>query len=287
MLKHDTFDLLVHSTDELESLLGEPVAERRHVHSWPFSAVELLTTASGVRLIYKAQRTPTFEPDFYERVRSPLLPSYRLLSRDAVYSTMLFEFVDAPLLRDMQLSERELVGHGRAVVEAIGQIGEDVPVYIDISSFARWREFVDSTLGMLARLVADERLVLSVARRDVDDVAKWTESVHVRQLIDHTARLTHGDLNPGNVFVTSSGYQVIDWQRPQLAPAQVDLAALLERTPYLFRHVESAAIGVFYFLRLFWAVNAKANLLPEMQQLFDWWSSEAIGYIRRAFESSP
>src|SRR6266508_500862 len=28
MLKHDTFDLLVHSTDELESLLGEPLAER-------------------------------------------------------------------------------------------------------------------------------------------------------------------------------------------------------------------------------------------------------------------
>jgi hypothetical protein len=134
MLKHETFDLLVHSTDELEALLGELVAERRQLHSWPFSAVELLTTASGVRLIYKAQRTPTFEPDFYERVRSPLLPGYRLLRRDATYSTMVFEFVDAPLLRDMQLSEHELVGHGRAVVEAIGQIDEDVPVYIDISN---------------------------------------------------------------------------------------------------------------------------------------------------------
>jgi hypothetical protein len=267
-------------------LLGESLAERRHLHGWPFSAVELLTTASRVRWIYKAQRTPTFEPDFYQRVCSPLLPGYRLLSRDAVYSTMLFEFVDAPLLRDMQLSERELVGHGRAVVEAIGQIDADVPVYIDISSAARWREFVDATLGMLSRLVADERLVLSVARRDLDDVATWAESAQVRRLIDRTVRLTHGDLNGGNVFVTSSGYRVIDWQRPQLAPAEVDLATLLERTPYLFRHVQPAAIGVFYFLRLFWAVNAKANLLPEMRQLFDWWSSEAIGSIRRAWEAS-
>jgi hypothetical protein len=43
MLKHDMFDLLVHSTDELQVLLGESLAERRQLHGWPFSAVELLT----------------------------------------------------------------------------------------------------------------------------------------------------------------------------------------------------------------------------------------------------
>lgn len=286
MLKHDTFDLLVHTNDELEALLGEGLAERRPLHGWPFSAVELLTTASGARWVYKAQRTPTFEPDFYERVRSPLLVGYRILSRDAVYSTMLLAFVDAPLVRNMQCTEHEIAAHGRAVVEAIGQIGASVPVYIDVSSAGRWREFVDSTLDLLSRLVTDERLVLSVASRDVDDVARWAGSAEVRRLIDQTSQLTHGDLNPGNVFVTPGGYRVIDWQRPHLAPAQVDLAALLERTPYLFRHVEPAAVGVFYFLRLFWAVNAKAHLLPEMRHLFDWWSSEAIGYIRRAADLS-
>jgi hypothetical protein len=101
LLKHATLDLDLHTTAELEVLLGDPVAERLHLHSWPFSAVERLTTTSGRRWIYKTQRTPTFEPDFYERVRSPLLPGYRLLTRDDTHSTMLFEFVDAPLIRDM------------------------------------------------------------------------------------------------------------------------------------------------------------------------------------------
>jgi hypothetical protein len=33
-------------------------------------------------------------------------------------------------------------------------------------------------------------------------------------------------------------------------------------------------------------VNAKANLLPNAQGLFDRWSSDAIGFIRRAAEAS-
>ena len=282
MLKHDWFDLLVHSTEALESLLGEPLTERKEIHAWPLSVVELLTTASGFRWIYKSQHAPTYEPEFYERVRSPLLPDYRLLSRDSTYATILFSYVDAPCLRDMSLSEAELVHHGQAVVAAIGQIDEAAPVYIDISNQARWREFVDLTLGMLSELVNTEKMLLSVTEGDITDVAAWAESAAVYQLIDRTTRLTHGDLNPGNVFVTDNGYQVIDWQRPQLAPAQVDLATLLERTPALFRHVAPEAIGVFYFLRLFWAVNAKTNLLPATKHVFDQWSSEAIGYIRRA-----
>ena len=115
----------------------------------------------------------------------------------------------------------------------------------------------------------------------------WAADVSWHNDVEAAWKEAREQQRPLLVFVTTSGYKVIDWQRPQLAPAQVDLAALLERTPYLFRHVEPAAIGVFYFLRLFWAVNAKANLLPHMQHLFDWWSSEAIGYIRRASEASP
>ena len=153
---------------------------------------------------------------------------------------------------------------------------------LDIGDVARWRTFVHSTLATLSELVAQERLVLSVTRQDVEEVALWTESPQVHHLIATTSRLTHGDLNPGNVFVLEAGYRVIDWQRPQLAPAEVDLAALLEGTPALFRHVSPAAISVFYFLRLFWAVHAKANLLPGIPQLFDRWSSEALGFIRRA-----
>ena len=84
---------------------------------------------------------------------------------------------------------------------------------------------------------------------------------------------------------------MIDWQHPKLAPADVDLVALLEGaplkgTPNLFEHAPAAAIGVFYFLRLYWAVEAKMNLLPNVQGLFDRWSSDAISFIRRAAEAS-
>jgi hypothetical protein len=285
LLKHATFDLDLHTTPELEGLLGEAVAERQQIHGWPFSAVERLTTASGRRWIYKTQRTPTFEPDFYERVRSPLLPASRLLTRDETYSTMLFEFVDAPLVRDLELGDAELARHGRALVAAIGDIEADVPVYIDVSDMARWTAFVDATLAMLGELVTDGRLTLAVDS-DVGDVAAWAASDDVRNLIERTARLSHGDLNPGNVFVVGDGYKVIDWQRPQLAPADVDLVALLEGRPDIFRHAPAAAIGVFYLLRLYWAANAKANLLPNVQRLFDRWSSDAIGFIRRAAAAS-
>lgn len=286
MHEHPTLDLRVHSDEELAALLGEPLAERRHLHSWPFSMVEMLTMANGARWIYKAQRTPTFEPEFYERVRSPLLPDHRILSRDGVYATLLLEFLDAPLLRDLTLSEGELAAHGRRAVAAIGEVREEVPVYIDIGSVARWRDFVHSTLDLSSRLVKDGRLVLSVARPGFEDVARWAESAAVSRLIERTSRLTHGDLNAGNVFVRDNGYWIIDWQRPQIAPAEVDLAALLERKPSLFQHVAPPAVGVFYFLRLFWAVHAKANLLPELRNVFDWWSSEALGFIRQAGELS-
>jgi hypothetical protein len=284
MLKHATLDLLLHTTPELEGLLGEPLTERAHVRSWPLSAVERLTTASGVRWIYKAQRTPTCEPAFYERVRSPLLPGSRRLSDDGVYSTMLFEFIDAPLLRDLALPVAEQARHGRALMATIGEIGascSDPPVYLDISTVDLWRAFVDVTLSGLAELVGDGRLTLA-ADADTADVAAWSESAPVRRLIETTSRLTHGDLNPGNVFVVGDGYRIIDWQRTQLAPAQVDMVCLLEGAPDLFQHVSAPAIGVFYMLRLNWAVTAKRDLLPNIRGLFDRWSSEALAFIRQA-----
>lgn len=284
MRKHESFDVMVHSTEELEAILGEPVADRRLLHGWPFSAVERLTTTNGTRWIYKSQRILTVEPEFYARVHSPLLPEHRTLTDDGIYSTMLFEYIESPLLGDLRLSEAEKVKHGRRLIEAIGSISEEAPVYIDIGSTARWRDFVESTLGLLTQLIAEESLTLSVTDHDINLTARWAKSSPVHALINQTSRLTHGDLKPTNVFLEASRYRVIDWQRPQIAPAEVDLVGLMEREPYLFQHVSPATIGVFYFLRLYWAVNAKANLLPDLKGVFDWWSSEAITYIRRSME---
>jgi phosphotransferase family enzyme len=283
VFKHSHFDLMLHSTDELEAVLGERIAERRDVHGWPLSLVQRLTTASGARWIYKSQHAPTLEPDFYRLARSPVLTGSRVLSRDDVYAAMLFEFVDAPLLRDLQPSDADLVRHGRALMDEIGKIDRDAPAYIDIGAWPLWRDFVGSTLDVLEGLVATERLSLSLARPfDRGEIERWAGSGAVRRLIEQTSRLTHGDLKPDNVFVTPGGYKIIDWQRPQLAPAEVDLVSMLEGSSALFDHAPAPAVGVFYMLRLFWAVEAKANLLPGVDRLFDRWASEAIGFIGRA-----
>ena len=284
MIKHPHFDLDLHTTEELSALLGEPVTERAHLHSWPLSSVERLTTASGQRWVYKSQHAPTFEPEVYAAVRSPLLPGHRLLTRDAERATMLLEFIDAPVLRDLALPADELARHGRALVEAVGTIEADVPVYVDIASRARWAAFVDRVLAMLAALTADGRLTLSVDG-DVSDVAAWAASPEVLALIDTTSRLTHGDGNPGNAFLTADGYRIIDWQQPKLAPRDTDLVCLLEGYPTLFEHAPAPAIGVFYMLRLHWAVEAKTHLLPQITGVFDRWSSDALSFIRQAAAS--
>jgi hypothetical protein len=188
------------------------------------------------------------------------------------------------VIRDLAVDDAALARHGRAVVEAIGTIETDVPVYVDVSNWARWQTFVEQTLAMLAALVAEGRLTLTVGG-DTDDVAAWAASGEVRRLIETSSRLIHGDLNPGNVLVAADGYRVIDWQHPKLAPRDVDLATLLEGRPGIFEHVSAPAIGVFYTLRLFWAVEAKTHLLPGVDGLFDRWSSDAIAFIRRAAAS--
>src|SRR6266568_8072490 len=95
------------------------------------------------------------------------------------------------------------------------------------------------------------------------------------------------DLTADQIFVTGGGYRVIDWQRPVLGPPAVDLVALLvgavtDRGPARDprRHVDAAVVGVFWFLRLYWAVEAQFDLFPDFRgALFDQWSAEAITHI--------
>jgi aminoglycoside phosphotransferase (APT) family kinase protein len=73
----------------------------------------------------------------------------------------------------------------------------------------------------------------------------------------------HGDLKADQVFVTPFGYCVIDWQRPIVAPPEVDLVSLLvgqEVDPYEF--IDPQVVGIFWFLRLHWAVEAQYELFP-------------------------
>jgi hypothetical protein len=232
--------------------------------------VELLTTEAGTRLVYKVQREPTVEPEFFARAATSLLPQCTTLQRDAQQAALLFPFLEAPTLRDQPLDEPEFVAHGRAIVAQIGQIGGDLPVYADIGTAEAWRAFARQTLEMLAALV-HAGIFAQIDQGDIDRLARWARSSAVLGAVDGTSQLINGDLKAEHIFCTPGGYQIIDWQRPYRAPGEIDLALLLEsRQIAAQRYVAPAVIGLRWFLFLHWSVEAKTNLLPELQFLGDW-----------------
>ena len=281
MLTHPIFtDLLLHTDDELSRLLDSGVVERETIHAWPLSCVQRLRLADGRQVIYKSQLPPTVEPEFYERASSRLLPGYRLLGKLGACHIMAIAWIEAPLLSDVAHDETELVAHGRRVMEQIGAIGGDLPIYLDLRSVAAWSGLVEAVLGKLRTLVLDGRFGrtdLDAARR----VRAWATSGEVVRTVSERARLAHGDLLAEQVFVTADGYRVVDWQRPLLAPPAIDLVALLvSQGLEPRRHVAPAEVGIFWFLRLHWAVEAQHDLFPAFRgPLFDNWAAEAIGQI--------
>jgi hypothetical protein len=277
----------MHSDDELAERLGAGIAGRETIHEWPLSCVQRLLLADGRKLIYKSQLPPTVETEFYERASSLLLPGHRLLNRLGDCATMTLEWIDAPLLRDEARSDAELVDHGKQVVAQIGEIRGELPVYLDIGSVAAWSAVSEVALEKLRKLILDGRFG-STDLDAVERVRRWASSARVVETVTERPRVIHGDLTAEQVFVTADGYRVIDWQRPVLGPPEVDLVALLVGTiaspigqrlePR--RHIDATVVGIFWFLRLYWAVEAQFDLFPEFRgPLFDQWSKEAITQI--------
>jgi hypothetical protein len=287
MQTHPFFtNILMHSDDELSERLGVDLVERETIHEWPLSCVQRLLLADGARLIYKSQLPPTVEPQFYERASSPLLTGHQVLDKLGDCATMTFDWLDAPLLRDVAQSDAELVSHGKQVVERIGEIQGHLPAYLDIGSASAWSSVGETALENLRQLVQDGRFK-SMDRDVVDRVRAWASSATVMDAVTECPRLVHGDLTAAQIFVTGDGYRVIDWQRPVVGPPEVDLVALLvgavgDRGPTREprRYVDMAVVGVFWFLRLYWAVEAQFDLFPDFRGgLFDQWAKEAVTRI--------
>jgi phosphotransferase family enzyme len=288
MQAHPYFsNLLIHSDDELSEALGAVIAERETIHEWPLSWVQRLVLADGTRLIYKSQLPPTVEPEFYERASSPLLTGHRLLGKLGDCTTMTLDWIEAPLLRDVAPSETELIERGRQVVAQIGEIKGNLPVYLDIGSASAWSRAGEGMLEKLGQLVRDGRFP-STDLDAMERVRQWAASAPVVEKLTECPRVIHGDLTAEQVFVTGDGYRVIDWQRPVLALPEVDLVALLVGTVDTpadqrsdpRRHLDGTVIGIFWFLRLYWAVAAQYDLFPAFRgPLFDQWAAEAISHI--------
>jgi hypothetical protein len=260
--------------------LGSAIVERDTIHAWPLSCVQRLLVEDGTRLIYKSQLPPTVEPEFYARAVSPLLPRQRTLGALGRCVTMVVDWVDAPALRDVAHSEAEFVDHGRRVVARIGEIRGDLPVYQDIGSPRAWSTLAAGTLDNLRQLIVDGWFSLA-GLEQVERVQTWAANPTVVSQVSACARVVHGDLMAEQVFVTADGYRVVDWQRPVVAPPDVDLVTLLVGQGIdPWPHVSATTVRAFWFLRLHWAVEAQTHLFPDSPwPVFDEWSAEAIGHI--------
>jgi hypothetical protein len=283
VLTHPTFaGLALHSDEELGKLLGTAIIGRSTVREWPLSCVQRIDLENGQRIAYKSQRQPTVEPEFYAEADSPLLPAHRSLGTLGDCAVLALDWVDAPPLGDTVGDEDDLLTHGRRLVAAIGTIGGRPPHYLDIGSIPAWTAVVGTALDTLTALIAAGRFRLT----EPDMVARvraWAGTDRVHAAITANPRLVHGDLTAEQVLVTPDGYRVLDWQRPVLGPPEIDLVALLvSRRLRPRQHVDPTLVGVFWLLRLHWAVLAQSALLPEHPgPLFDQWAAQAVNRILR------
>jgi Phosphotransferase enzyme family len=272
-------NVVLHSDGELAELLGGRIDERETIHAWPLSCVQAVRMADGTRLVYKVQLPPTVEPEFYASASSSLLPGCRPLGPVGQGVALAIDWIDAPTLSQV-VRGGGVLGRGRDIVSEIAGIGGDLPSYLDIGSVATWAAVVDEVLSRREDLVAAGWFT----HRDRDAASRlrtWAESPAVLSAIGARSRVIHGDLTGNQVFVTDSGYRVIDWQRPVIAPAEADLVSLL-----VDQHVEprgvvdDAVVGVFWFLRLHWAVVAQDELFPDApRKLFNDWARESVDKI--------
>lgn len=272
--------ILLHSNEELNQLLGSTIRERQTIHQWPLSCVQRLCLEDGTRLIYKSQLPPTVEAQFYRAASSPLLPGYQLLNKLGDCETMVIEWVQAPLLRDTIKSPEELLEHGRELIAQIGAIEGTLPFYLDISTAEVWSILVETTIRHLRNLILNRRFRLIDVDR-CERLYSWARCSEVIDTITSRPQVIHGDLKADQIFVVEDAYHVIDWQRPVVAPSEIDLVSLLvEEGMDPLQYIQADTVKLFWFLRLHWAVEAQINLLPDFRgQLFDQWASEAINQI--------
>ncbi len=176
---------------------------------------------------------------------------------------MLLDFVDAPLLRDLDLPEIQAVRIGRQVIEHIAGIEGEIACFLDVSNEDRWEEMVGEMLGDLEALI-DRGKFKQVDTAAVRRIERQARSQSVLAAIRTRPGLVHGDLNGANVFVLPDGQcRVIDWQHTKLGPPELDLAILLESLGHNpLDYVGDGIVCVMYLLRIHWFSQCATRWFP-------------------------
>jgi hypothetical protein len=252
--RHPYFDLWLHDDEELVPLAGSDLVERVTLHEWPLSCVQRLALADGRKLIYKSQRG-TVEAEFYARARSELLPQAQTVYSADGYDCLLIEFVDAPLLEDLDLPEEEVARIGREVLAHIAAIEGDLPYAYDIRGEARWKEFARSLFEHLRRRIEDGAFE-QTDEALVRDLERWAFSESVLAAICTRPGYVHRDLCGDNLFVLPDGYRLIDWQRAIRGPTDLDMVTLVSSLGFdPLRHVDEGTLRLWLLLQVYWFRN--------------------------------
>jgi hypothetical protein len=269
MHRHQHFDLWLHDDKELTSLIQNDIVERVTLHEWPLSCVQRLTTSDGRKAIYKAQSAPSVESQFYANARSTLLALGETVYRSGDHACMLIEFVEGPLIEDLDLPQDKVVHIGRTVMEQIAGIAGELPYYVDVSTEEKWGELVGATLTDLGALIDQGKFSL-VDLATIRNLERWAFSEPVLSAVRTNPGYIHADLSGDNLFVLPDGCRVIDWQYPRLGPREVDLALLLESLGFdPVRYVGEGVVWVMLFLRIHWLTQCAVRWIPEGARGYD------------------
>ncbi len=273
MEKHPFFNLKLHTDDELEIIVKQSIVSRQTIHEWPLSCVQVIKTSSGNKYIYKSQSGPTVESLFYKEAKSSLLANCRTLYQNNGHSVLLLDYIDGTLIDNKKLTENELVQTGRLIVEEISQIRGKLPCYQDISSIELWQEYANQTIEKITQLLITGRFT-KISEEKLAYLTKWASSKSILNIFKSRITTIHGDATGDNIFFTSNGFRIIDWQRPLRAPAEIDLVALLEsQNVNSIKYINTCIIGIFYFTRLAWATECQTKWIPE-GTCYDSWVNE-------------
>lgn len=270
MHQHPHFNLILHDDQELEHLLGIPITGRTTLHQWPLSCVEHIGTGDGGSWIYKSQWGPTVEAAFYAQARSPLLPKARILHQsENGHINMLFEYINAPRMEDLLLSEEEILTIGIEIIEKIAQIEGDPPCFLDFSQESSWQALMEQMLAGLRALVAQGDFKVTDSA-DVANLQKWAYDAQVVDALGRDPGLVHHDLTGNNIFVSPDGYRLVDWQRPIRGPRALDLSLLLESMGIQPQHhIERGVVWLMILLRIEWFTQCALLWFPAGRQIYD------------------
>lgn len=262
MKKHPYHNLWIHDDHEIISHVKMEIRKRVTIHEWPLSCVQKITFDDDRILIYKSQYGPTVEPEFYAVAESPILPAADMLWSKDSHSCMLIEFIDAPQIGDLELSENEALRTGNEILAEIRAVTGEPPYYLDISGPEKWLSLVDTTISDLHELVAKKRFNLT-SSDTVKIIEACARSSNVVSASSDDTGLIHGDPSGSNVFILPEGYRIVDWQRTKQGPREIDMVAFLYwRGIDPADHVNPGIVAMWYFLGINWLTQCKKRWIP-------------------------